>query len=156
MHYGLDQEDYWRDSDMPQYSAPGMFEHRVSDIVEPLMQNVRADGRASAPDLVEVTSGVWDLARWAEQDIDAQKATDMPLSDDRVTWWRFRAGQVLSKVHKTFPKASSLLWRTSYYPHDQVAEYEYFQVRLFRREICAHALTSKCRTKSQGGTTMRL
>lgn len=130
LHYGLDQEDFWSDAGMPQYTSPGMFEQRLIEIVEPLIKNIRAD-RPTAPDLVEVTSGIWDLARWAEQDLDAQQSTEGPLSQDRVTWWRFRVGQVLDKVGKAFPKAGTLLWRTTYYPQDQVAEYAYFQVRLF-------------------------
>lgn len=56
-HFGLDQEDYWRESRMPQYQSPGMFEHRLSDIIEPLIANFRRDGRRSAPDFIEISSG---------------------------------------------------------------------------------------------------
>ncbi|KAI5480582.1 hypothetical protein MNV49_000278 [Pseudohyphozyma bogoriensis] len=132
-HFGLDQEDYWRGSRMPQYAAPGMFEHRLSDVIQPLIANLRADGRASAPDYVEVTSGTWDLARWAEQDMDEQKDTETGLTQDRVTWFRFRVGQMLERVRTAFPQAKAKTWRTMHYPLDQVAEHEYFMDKITSR-----------------------
>lgn len=143
-HFGLDQEDYWRESRMPQYTSPGMFEHRLTDIVDPLITAMRADGRRSAPDFVEVTSGVWDLARWAEQDLTGQQETTTGLAQDRVTWYRFRVGQVLEKVRKMFPEAKVKTWRTMHYPTDQVAEYDYFMVSVgdYTTARRAHMLTS--------------
>ncbi|GAA5833170.1 hypothetical protein JCM9279_001446 [Rhodotorula babjevae] len=127
-HFGLDQEDYWRDSPMrmPQYESPGMFEHRLHDSIQPLVENIRADGRRTAPDYVEVSSGMWDLARWAEQDMAAGRSTTDELSKDRVTWYRFRVGQVMDRVRTAFPQAKSHVWRTMHYPTDQVAEQDYF------------------------------
>lgn len=129
-HFGLDQEDYWRDSPMrmPQYESPGMFEHRLHDSIQPLVENIRADGRRTAPDYVEVSSGMWDLARWAEQDLAAGRSTTDELSKDRVTWYRFRVGQVMERVRSAFPQAKSHVWRTMHYPTDQVAEQDYFLV----------------------------
>ncbi|GAA6060986.1 hypothetical protein JCM10212_000672 [Sporobolomyces blumeae] len=129
-HFGLDQEDYWRDSRMPQYSSPGMFEHRLTDQIQPLISHIRADGRRSAPDYVEITSGTWDLARWAEQDILAQRPTEQALSQDRLTWYRFRVGQMMDKVRSAFPDAKAKVWRTIHYPTDQVAEYDYFMDKI--------------------------
>ncbi|GAA5902560.1 hypothetical protein JCM6882_009317 [Rhodosporidiobolus microsporus] len=129
-HFGLDQEDYWRDSRMPQYAAPGLFEHRLSDQVQPLLANIRADGRPSAPDYVEITSGMWDLARWAEQDVAAQKDTTEALTQDRLTWYRFRVGQMMDKVRVAFPNAKAKVWRTMPYAKDQVAEYDYFMDKI--------------------------
>ncbi|GAA5979680.1 hypothetical protein JCM5350_003810 [Sporobolomyces pararoseus] len=129
-HFGLDQEDYWRDSRMPQYSSPGMFEHRLVDQITPLINHIRADGRRSAPDYVEITSGTWDLARWAEQDILAQRPTEQALSQDRLTWYRFRVGQMMDKVRNAFPEAKAKVWRSLHYPTDQVAEYDYFMDKI--------------------------
>ncbi|SCZ88098.1 BZ3500_MvSof-1268-A1-R1_Chr2-1g04188 [Microbotryum saponariae] len=139
-HFGLDQEDFWRDSEAPQYVAPGMFEHRLADVVEPVVRALRADGRASAPDFVEVTSGVWDLARWAQQDITAQQDTAGPLAKDRVTWYRFRVGQALEKVRKMFPDAKAKTWRTLHYPLDAQAEREYFFEKIAPRQSNSTAL----------------
>lgn len=129
-HFGLDQEDYWRDSRMPQYSSPGMFEHRLVDQITPLVAHIRADGRRSAPDYVEITSGTWDLARWAEQDVLAQRPTEQALSQDRLTWYRFRVGQMMDKVRNAFPEAKAKVWRSMHYPTDQVAEYDYFMDKI--------------------------
>ncbi|SGY20566.1 BQ5605_C016g08095 [Microbotryum silenes-dioicae] len=139
-NFGLDQEDFWRDSEAPQYVAPGMFEHRLADVVEPVVRALRADGRASAPDFVEVTSGVWDLARWAQQDITAQQDTAGPLAKDRVTWYRFRVGQALEKVRKMFPDAKAKTWRTLHYPLDAQAEREYFFEKIAPRQRNSTAL----------------
>ncbi|GAA5999828.1 hypothetical protein JCM10207_005929 [Rhodosporidiobolus poonsookiae] len=140
-HFGLDQEDYWRDSRMPQYAAPGLFEHRLMDQIQPLIANIRADGRASAPDYVEITSGTWDLARWAEQDLVAQKDTTEPLGQDRITWYRFRVGQMMDKIRTAFPDAKAKVWRTLHFPTDQVAEFDYFMDKINPRS--ANASTSE-------------
>ncbi|GAA5913638.1 uncharacterized protein JCM6883_004033 [Sporobolomyces salmoneus] len=129
-HFGLDQEDYWRDSRMPQYASPGMFEHRLVDQITPLIKHIQADGRRSAPDYVEITSGTWDLARWAEQDVLAQRPTEQALSQDRLTWYRFRVGQMMDKVRNAFPEAKAKVWRSLHYPTDQVAEYDYFMDKI--------------------------
>ncbi|BGP40513.1 hypothetical protein JCM10450v2_004499 [Rhodotorula kratochvilovae] len=136
-HFGLDQEDYWRDSRMPQYAAPGLLEHRLTDEIQPLLANIRADGRRFAPDYVEVSSGMWDLARWAEQDIAAGRNTTEPLSKERLTWYRFRAGQVMDRVRMAFPHAKSRVWRGMHYPTDQVAEHDYFMDKINPRSANA-------------------
>lgn len=114
---------------MPQYQSPGMFEHRLSDIIQPLIANFRRDGRRSAPDFIELSSGTWDLARWAEQDIASEKNTETSLTQDRITWYRFRVGQMLERIRNAFPETGVKTWRTLHYPSDQVAEHDYFMVR---------------------------
>lgn len=137
---------------MPQYAAPGMFEHRLSDVIQPLIANFRRDGRRTAPDFVEVSSGTWDLARWAEQDMEVAKDTEVGLTQDRVTWYRFRVGQMLEKVRSAFPNAASKTWRTLHYPADQAAEHDYFMVRL-PLSTCARAdfFAGQDRTAVQSG-----
>ncbi|GJN90899.1 hypothetical protein Rhopal_003913-T1 [Rhodotorula paludigena] len=139
-HFGLDQEDYWRDSRMPQYAAPGLFEHRLMDQVQPLINNIRADGRRTAPDYVEINSGMWDLARWAEQDVAAERDTTEALSQDRITWYRFRVGQMMDKVRNAFPNAKARVWRTLHYPTDPVAEHDYFMDKINPRTANDSAL----------------
>lgn len=120
-----------------------MFEHRLVDQITPLVAHIRADGRRSAPDYVEITSGTWDLARWAEQDVLAQRPTEQALSQDRLTWYRFRVGQMMDKVRNAFPEAKAKVWRSMHYPTDQVAEYDYFMVSSFSllRACCNQVLT---------------
>lgn len=115
---------------MPQYTSPGMFEHRITDLIAPLVANFQRDGRTNAPDFIEVSSGTWDLARWATQDILAEKNTETGLTQDRVTWYRFRVGQLLERVREAFPNVKVKTWRTMHYPVNQAAETDYFMVRL--------------------------
>ncbi|BGP16670.1 hypothetical protein JCM10213_000414 [Rhodosporidiobolus nylandii] len=136
-HFGLDQEDYWRESRMPQYAAPGLLEHRLTDQIQPLINHIRADGRPSAPDYVEVSSGAWDLARWAEQDIAAGKDTNEPLDQERITWFRHRVGLTMDKVRAAFPNAKAKVWRTLHYPTDQVAERDYWMDKINPRSTNA-------------------
>lgn len=139
-HFGIDQEDYFREKGMPQYSSPGMFEHRLSDIIQPLIDNLRKSGRTTAPDYVEVSSSSFDLARFALQDIANSKDTETVLSPERVTYYRHRVGQVFEKVRKAFPAATKT-WRTLAYPQDQAAEYDYFMVR---PPLPYHPLNTNC------------
>ena len=126
MHFGLDQEDFFHSHQLPHYSAPGPFEHRLADLVQPLVAQLRAQGRRSAPDFVELSSGAWDLARWAEQDLATGADPAAPLGADRVTWYRFRAGQAMDRVRAAFPEAKALTWRTQHYPLSDARERVYF------------------------------
>lgn len=78
---------------------------------------------------MELSSGSWDLMRWAQQDIDLGQDTAEPLSQERMTWYRFRAGQAMEAVRRAFPSARGKLWRGVHFPTDQAAELEYFKVR---------------------------
>ena len=126
-HYGLDQEDYFADAEI--YNGPGLFEHRMTDHIMPLVNNLVASGRRTAPDLVEISSGAYDLMRWAKQDIESGSSTTEPVKGDRITWYRFRVGQIMDVVRKAFPAAKGRVWRSVHYPTDQAAELEYYQVR---------------------------
>lgn len=66
--------------------------------------------------------------RWAKQDAELGQSTVEPLTPERVTWYRFRAGQIMEAVRKAFPSARGKLWRGLHFPSDQAAELEYFQV----------------------------
>ncbi|KAG0664654.1 hypothetical protein C6P46_001250 [Rhodotorula mucilaginosa] len=88
LHYGFGQDEYWSTRQNPQYTAPEVLKRRIADVIKPLLSNIRADGRPNAPDYVEFAPGTWDLARWAEQDMAAQRNTNEPLSPDRLAWFR--------------------------------------------------------------------
>lgn len=106
-----------------------MLERRISDVIKPLLSNIRADGRPSAPDYIEFAPGTWDLARWAEQDLAAQRDTNEPLSPDRLAWFRNRLAATGNRLQAAFPTATTKIWRTMYFPVDQEAEIDYFLVR---------------------------
>jgi len=139
MHFGLDQEDFFHSHQLPHYSAPGPFEHRLADLVQPLVAQLRAQGRRSAPDFVELSSGAWDLARWAEQDLATGADPAAPLGADRVTWYRFRAGQAMDRVRAAFPEAKALTWRTQHYPLSDARERVYFQDKILSKKTEAAA-----------------
>lgn len=141
LHYGFGQDEYWSTRQNPQYTAPEVLERRISDVIKPLLSNIRADGRPNAPDYVEFAPGTWDLARWAEQDVAAQRNTNEPLSPDRLAWFRNRLAATGNRLQAAFLTASTKIWRTMYFPFDHKAEIDYFLVRqavlrcLFARTI---------------------
>ena len=129
LHYGFSQDESWSTSQNPQCTAPEMLERRISDVIKPLLSNIRADGRPSAPDYIEFAPGPWDLARWAEQDLAAQRDTNEPLSPDRLAWFRNRLAATGNRLQAAFPTATTKIWRTMYFPLDQEAEIDYVLVR---------------------------
>jgi hypothetical protein len=54
-------------------SCTASFSNRLKHIVLPLIENLAAyysDSSISAPSLVEFQSGMWDLRRWSQEDLD--------------------------------------------------------------------------------------
>lgn len=70
---------------------------------------------------------MYDLARWARQDIAGHKSTEEPLSDDRLKWYRGRVNKLMDVVQKSYPDAVKT-WRASTQPEDQAQELDYFNV----------------------------
>jgi len=96
---------------------------------EPFIMKLQQNGRTSTPDLIEVSSGMYDLARWAKQDIAAHKSTEEPLTDDRMKWYRGRMNRLMDAVQKSFPDAVKT-WRATTQPEDQAQELDYFNVSI--------------------------
>ncbi len=71
--FGLDEEDYWKSK--PSYIPPYTFEERVHRLVRPYIDRIRATtGRgANAPELIYLNSGMWDVMRFAHEDLAANK-----------------------------------------------------------------------------------
>jgi hypothetical protein len=107
-HFGLDQSDYWRNSGIAQYSSPGVLEQRITDIITPLVVNLRKHGRTSAPDFIEVATGTWDLAKFAKEDDLAERSTVEALTPERLAWYTSRVSQLLTAVEDAFPDVSPL------------------------------------------------
>ncbi|GAA5984110.1 hypothetical protein JCM10908_006054 [Rhodotorula pacifica] len=142
LHYGFSQDEHWALSQHPQYTAPGNLEHRIADVIRPLLANIRADGRPTAPDYIEFAPGTWDLARWAEQDVAAQRDSNEPLSPERLTWFRHRLTAVANRIQAAFPSAATKVYRTMYFPLDQDAEIDYFSDKTTSRSSSSNASTS--------------
>jgi hypothetical protein len=128
--YGLDEEDYWAGTEL--YTAPGLLEHRMTDVIKPFATALAKSLGQAGPDLVEFHSGSYDLARWARQDLEVGRSPEAPLADDRLAWYRFRVGKALSEVRRAFPHAQARVWRSIAFPVDQAAELNWFKVRAGR------------------------
>ena len=124
-HFGLDEQEYWANLD--QFHSPGSIEERFHKQFAPFMSKLRADQRPTAPDLVEISSGMYDLARWAKQDISGHKNTEEVLSDDRLAWYESRINRFMDLTATAFPNAIKV-WRAVTIPEDQAAELDYFNV----------------------------
>lgn len=130
MLYGLDQTEYWRNAKLPHYEAPARLEDRLGEVVVPLVQAMRRDGRFTAPDMIEVAAGHWDLARWGQEDVNAGLDPEAALDEVRLNWYRTRVRSALSSIRSVFPQTSVKVWRTAHYPTDPTEEYDYFRVSL--------------------------
>jgi len=123
-HFGMDQDDYWRNLD--QYHAPGTIEERFTYHYQPVELKLKAMGRAV--DMVEIGTGMYDLARWAKEDVASGKSTEEDLSEDRLTWYQERLQKFTSLTADSFPDAIKT-WRGVTVAEDQAEELDYFNDR---------------------------
>lgn len=149
-HFGLDQDDYWKALD--QYHAPGLIEERfasqyVSRIERdrmnlltlhslqlPVKEKLASMGRSV--DMVEIGTGMFDLARWAKQDVAASKSTVEQLSEERLQWYQERIQKFVALTEDAFPDAVKT-WRGVTIAEDQAAELDYFNVGvLLAQKVC--------------------
>ena len=126
-HFGLDEQGYWQALD--QFHGPGSIEERFETQFGPFISKLRSDYRASAPDLIEISSGMFDLAKWAKEDIAGEQNTEDELSADRLAWYESRVSRFMEVTTASFPAAIKV-WRGVTHPEDQAAELDYFNVSL--------------------------
>ncbi|KNZ56811.1 hypothetical protein VP01_2310g3 [Puccinia sorghi] len=122
------------------------LEHTLKPLLERLAKE-RAAVQVMTPDLIEVSSGLWDLRQWSEED--GRKAgraldeeTEMvyePLSRERLDWWHLRALRLLRKVHHLFPSQAPIFWRVLHHtkrhsvaPYSRVQQLDAFAIHLIR------------------------
>lgn len=132
----MDEDDVWKSSKT--YSGPGLFEDRISSQVQPFVRSLQKLGRPTAPDFVEVSSGAFDLMKWAEEDVKVGRSTTDPVDQDRLNWYRSRMEQTLRTVRKSWPRAKGKMWRSIHFPQDQAAELQYFKVCFLSIEAKEH------------------
>ncbi|CAD6565265.1 MAG: hypothetical protein CYPHOPRED_005355 [Cyphobasidiales sp. Tagirdzhanova-0007] len=125
-HFGLDEQGYWQALD--QFHGPGSIEERFETQFGPFISKLRSDYRASAPDLIEISSGMFDLAKWAKEDIAGEQNTEDELSADRLAWYESRVSRFMEVTTASFPAAIKV-WRGVTHPEDQAAELDYFNDR---------------------------
>lgn len=121
--YGADTSESWRGEKL--YNAPALFEDRVTDLYQPYLKAMSSSAHTSPklprprakaePDLIFFNSGLWDLARWARQDIDTGVGLMENLSEERIMWWRSRMVDMLTSVRKAW-RRPRIVWRDTHYP----------------------------------------
>lgn len=125
-HYGADQSFFFRGK--PAWSATSTFEERVEKVIVPYLETTtksfpasptlpppRTTAAARAPALVVLSSSFWDLAKFAQQDIDNLHSLVQDLDEERLLQWRSRHVDMLASLHRSFPK-SLLAWRSLHAP----------------------------------------
>ncbi|EPQ28046.1 uncharacterized protein PFL1_04373 [Pseudozyma flocculosa PF-1] len=121
--FGADHAETWKSQRL--YNAPTRFESRITDLYQPLLAAMASSTYTSPalpkprlrrePDLVIFNSGLWDLARWASDDIDSGASLIDNLSEQRILWWRGRMVDILTALRKTW-KRSRIVWRNTHFP----------------------------------------
>jgi hypothetical protein len=128
-HFGLDEQGFWKDID--QYHGPATIEERFSTHYRPFISKLQGDDRPTAPDLVEISSGMFDLARWAKQDETAGRSTKEDVNAKELEWYSKRVKAFMDTTATSWPQAVKL-WRAVTVPEDQASELDYFNVRSMR------------------------
>ena len=122
--FGVDTSEFWRSEHM--YNAPGRFEERVKDLWEPMLVRMTSSAHTSPalpaprarayPDLIVFNSGLWDLARYAMEDVQTGAVLLDNLSEERILAWRSRMVDMLSHLHTTWPRTPRIAWRNTHIP----------------------------------------
>lgn len=109
-HFGLanrvefEQESLLYD---PHFYPPVAVDDRLSHIVIPLLDSLKR----TEPDLIEFSSGFWDLRHFAALDELAGNDPRDELSTERLSWYSSRLTRALADLGSAFPN-TPLLWRT--------------------------------------------
>ncbi|BGP48289.1 hypothetical protein JCM10450v2_004161 [Rhodotorula kratochvilovae] len=91
----------------PHFYPPVAVDDRLSHIVMPLLDSLNRP----RPDLIEFSSGFWDLRHFAALDELAGKDPYGELSTERLSWYSTRLTHALADLGSAFPHAP-ILWRT--------------------------------------------
>ncbi|GAA5905084.1 uncharacterized protein JCM6883_004960 [Sporobolomyces salmoneus] len=101
-HYGMDELDEFNTPDHTDWHAPGKIEKRIDQLV---MKAVEQLGGPDKIDLVQLHSGMWDLALFGMQDDKHRSPLTTPLSAERLAWWQERILHTIYHVRQKFPRA---------------------------------------------------
>lgn len=101
--------------------GPSDFEERVEKLFVPLFKHLADHGiyssllpparKAKDPDLIVFQTGIWDLARRAEDAVHAHADINKAGDEKYLLDWRARGIDMLHSLSKAFP-SSTLAWRT--------------------------------------------
>lgn len=114
----------------------------MQNVLKPLLTNLAKHFESPnivKPDLIEMSSGYWDLRQWGEEDFKmVGEAPDSwspvaftDLDEDRLDWWSSRMRRAVQVVSQTFPEPETpILWRSLHHVqrHFWVAFSRVFQI----------------------------
>ncbi|KAA1112052.1 hypothetical protein PGT21_021189 [Puccinia graminis f. sp. tritici] len=129
--WGLDPKEGGRlYANISGYFPPAEYTSRIDHILKPILENLATQSNntlVTKPDLIEMSSGFWDLRQWAEEDKKIMekrigKPIDYPteygigfsdLDQDRLNWWSERQKKAIRFVSDAFPQSQTpILWRS--------------------------------------------
>ncbi|BGO91602.1 hypothetical protein NBRC10512_008049 [Rhodotorula toruloides] len=91
----------------PHFYPPVAVDDRLTHIVLPLLDSLNR----TKPDMIEFSSGFWDLRHFAALDELAGKDVFSELTTERLAWYSSRLVHALADLSSVFPD-TPLLWRT--------------------------------------------
>ncbi|GAA6016717.1 hypothetical protein JCM11491_000217 [Sporobolomyces phaffii] len=108
-HYGLvNRVEIERESllEEPTFYPPVALEDRLTHIILPILDSLNR----TQPDLIEFSTGFWDLRHFTA--LDEQEGVDpfTELSSERLTWYSERLTRAFADLADVFPR-TPLLWR---------------------------------------------
>ncbi|GAA6004584.1 hypothetical protein JCM10207_000946 [Rhodosporidiobolus poonsookiae] len=143
-HYGMDALDEFNTPDHTDWHAPGRIENRIDELVVPAIEQL---GGTDKVDVVQIHSGMWDLALFGMQDDKTRWSLTVPLTPEQLAWWQERMRHTIFHVRQRFPRAR-LVFRKLHRTDDSVAGTQYITNREFTS--CA-----TCRKKSHARKACR-
>lgn len=107
-HYGLaNRVELERGSllEDEHFHPPLALDDRIDHVVKPLLHSLERK-----PDLIEFSSGFWDLRHFAAIDHATGQPTNSDLTEQRLEWYSTRLRQALVDLSRSFPN-THFLWR---------------------------------------------
>ncbi|GAA5837631.1 hypothetical protein JCM9279_006812 [Rhodotorula babjevae] len=120
-HYGMDALDEFNTPDHGDWHAPGKVETRIDQLFLPAIEQL---GGVDKIDVVQLHSGMWDLALFGTQDDKTRWLLTTPLTPEQLAWWQERMRHAIDHVRQRFPKARIVL-RKLHRTDDAVAGTQY-------------------------------
>ncbi|KDE06702.1 hypothetical protein MVLG_03048 [Microbotryum lychnidis-dioicae p1A1 Lamole] len=120
-HYGMDALDEFNTPDHTDWHKPGRVEDRLEKLIVPFIEQL---GGLDKIDVVQLHSGMWDLALFGMQDDKTKWSLTVPLTPDQLAWWQERMRQTIRYVRWLFPRAR-VVYRKLHRTDDAVVGTQY-------------------------------